>query len=205
MQACRTREPFIAPICPGRLPKAKRVAGLSILLIGSPPQPKDHVCFSVFNIVYGGEHPTRPDLNRPVDAFFHVALAAGWFGGVSPFPFSPASVITRRVAFPKNGTMTDPSRRHPSDMVRPVLYGPRDWNGIHGYLFLAPPESLGGLYGNHLVYLWHANGADYIFSLHAWEPLAQAAMTLHSLINTIPSDQPHVHAPPGCREVKDGQ
>jgi hypothetical protein len=83
----------------------------------------------------------------------------------------------------------------------PVAFGRRRWNGIDGYLFLAPPEELGGLFGNHLVYYWEARGVDYVFSLHAWEPLTHTAATLHALINTISPTQPPRHTPPGCRAL----
>ena len=189
-KACAAQK-LIRPICPGLIPKTPHVAGMTLRVIQAKPSLKNRVCFAEFNLVVGGESPHNPERNRPSHSFFHVALAAGWFGSTSPFPFPQSEVTHRTGEHLRNGEMYD-------QRDRPISFGQRDWNGISGYLFLAPPEELGGLFGNHLVYYWESRGVNYIFSLHSWEPLTQAVATLHRLLDTIPSQQPPGHTPMGC-------
>jgi hypothetical protein len=185
---------LIRPICPTKLLATPQIAGLSLRVVNSILSFKRHVCYAEFNVLIGGESPLHPRQNQPSHTFFHIALAAGWFGSFSPFPF-PVSLVTHPGGVAIHDGIMDTKR------ATPVAFGHRRWNGIDGYLFLAPPEALGGLFGNHLVYYWEARGADYVFSLHGWEPLTHAVATLHALINTIPPTQPPRHAPPGCRAL----
>ncbi len=105
-----------------------------------------------------------------------------------PVPF-PISQITHQTGRPITDGLMFLNRLHP------IAFGQRHWNGISGYLFLAPPEELGGDFGNHLVFFWESNGTNYVFSLHGWEPLTRAAATLHSLIDMIQPAQPRDSPP----------
>jgi hypothetical protein len=71
-------------------------------------------------------------------------------------------------------------------------FGQVRWAGHNGHLVLAPPLINGGELGDHLIYRWHSQGIDHIFSVHAWEPLLDAVSTLKLTISsTAPHDAEH--------------
>jgi hypothetical protein len=41
--------------------------------------------------------------------------------------------------------------------------------------------------GNHLVFRWREGRREYVVSLHAWEPLTEAAATLKAIVASTPA------------------
>jgi hypothetical protein len=120
----------------------------------------------VFNLEHGGEWPGKPERNR-APATAHVVLVAGRIGAISPSGDPPC----RRTEALRDGVM----RRTRRDVV---CFGAARAGRRRGDLFLAPSYPLGGMIGNHLVFRWREAGRRYSLSLHAWEPLTEAAATL---------------------------
>jgi hypothetical protein len=65
---------------------------------------------------------------------------------------------------------------------RSLAFGVVRWKGRLGQLLLAPSYPRGGLLGNHLLFRWRAGDRDYVLSLHAWEPLTEALVTLRAVV-----------------------
>lgn len=60
------------------------------------------------------------------------------------------------------------------------------WAGSAGSVVLAPSYPDGGFHHDHVAFRWTDNGVDYIVSLHAWAPLAEAKATLRAIVASIP-------------------
>ena len=126
---------------------------------------------ATFNLERGAPSPDRPERNRPPRAAHLLVVgghversASGVFDGV------------HRAAL-RDGLM----RRQ---RQRPLDLGPRAWRGRHGRLLLAPGFPIGGMHGDHLVYRWRESGREHAVSLHAWEPLTEAAATLGAIVRS---------------------
>jgi hypothetical protein len=65
---------------------------------------------------------------------------------------------------------------------RSLFFGRVRWNGLAGDLLLAPGYPLGGMLGNHLIFDFRRAGDRYAVTLHAWEPLPDAAATLRAIV-----------------------
>jgi hypothetical protein len=63
----------------------------------------------------------------------------------------------------------------------PISFGLLDVGDTRALLFLAPPYPTGGYLGNHLVLVWKVPRGRRAVSLHAWEPLTEAAATLRRM------------------------
>lgn len=63
-----------------------------------------------------------------------------------------------------------------------VSFGRVRWRAREGVLFLAPPFLYGGQLGDHLVFEWDDRGERFLYSLHAWKPLADTAATLKKMV-----------------------
>jgi hypothetical protein len=130
--------------------------------------------FDLFNLERGGEYPGQPELNRP-PRMAHLVIAGGEVERSAPvFDL----VHARRVRL-RYGLMR--SRRD-----RTLSFGRVRWKGLTGDLFLAPSYPRGGMLGNHLVFRWSAE-RRYVVSLHAWEPLTEAAATLRAIVASTPA------------------
>jgi hypothetical protein len=164
---CR-RSQLLAPICPRLVPRVRApyLAHLSSGLTG--PRPLD-----VFNLERGGEWPEHPERNRP-PAMAHLVLAAGNVRGLAPIW--------------SQGVRRERLRDELMRERRPYLlrFGPVRWAGRKGWLELAPPYLRGGMLGNHLIFRWTHRGREYLVSLHAWEPLTEAAETLRRIVASTP-------------------
>jgi len=138
-------------------------------------------CFGIpvdsFNAQYGGEDPANPTRNRP-PRMAHVVAFAGRLDSDRGSAFSFRWPPERSQPPPLgNGFLREKERVA-------IYFGHRIW-GRRGELVLAPPYGPGGQMGNHLIFRWRANGADYAISLHGWEPLKETAATLRAMVESI--------------------
>lgn len=166
---CR-KAPLLRPACPTRAPKV-RAAYLS-RLSRSPQGPS--VQPILFDLERGGEDPRRPYRNRP-PFMAHVTVEAGALERGDPFEH-PLEGVTVRL----RAGLLDRKR------TKAVFFGRYEWGGRRGVVFLAPPFLYGGQLGNHLTFRWRYSGTAYLVSLHAWEPLPDAAHTLRAIVLSTP-------------------
>lgn len=153
---CR-KSPRLAPICPVRVPRV-RAPYLSHLSEGTSN--------ALFNLERG-----VPGNAPPLGA--HVTVGAGEVERSDPFEHPDRSV---QPVGPSD-SLLDKKRQ------TAVSFGPVTWGGHEGVLFLAPPVLQGGQLGDHLVYEWGEGSERFVYSLHAWKPLADTAATLKAIIN----------------------
>lgn len=160
----RCRSAFVLrPVCPRLVPK---VPGFLV----SGPTGGRSAGFTVFDLQHGAPHEQQPRLNRP-PAVLHLTIVAGRSPNslVGPYPGSKATSTLR------NSVETGTRRK-------PLVFGLRRWGGHTGVLFLAPSYPFGGQIGGHLTFWWRKHGYGYVISLHAWEPLTQAARVLRTIV-----------------------
>lgn len=164
------RSELLRAACPRLVPRVRAAyqSHLSVAPSG------DRRRLDIFNLERGGEYPGQPERNRP-PRMAHLVIAGGEVEGSAPvFDLLQA----RRVRL-RNGLMR-------MQRVRTLSFGRVRWKGLTGDLFLAPSYPRGGMLGNHLVFRW---GSDrrYVVSLHAWEPLVEAAATLKAIVASTPA------------------
>lgn len=126
----------------------------------------------IFNLERGGEYPAEPERNRP-PRMAHLVIAGGEVERSAPV-FD--HFIGARL---RDGLMRQ-------QRARSLSFGRVRWHGLRGDLFLAPSYPRGGMLGNHLVFRW-GSVPRYVVSLHAWEPLTEAAATLKAIIASTPA------------------
>lgn len=166
LEHCR-RSALIRPACPQLVPRVG-APYLSHLArdVARPSQ------LAVFNLERGGENPADPRRNRP-PRMAHLVIAAGDVWRLAPV----WSLGTRRSRV-EDGAMAR-TRSHT------LAFGRRTWGGRTGRLYLGPPYgSNGGMLGNHLIFRWRDGEVDYVISLHAWEPLTEAASVLRRIVES---------------------
>lgn len=163
---CR-RSALLRPACPRLVPRV-RAAYLSRLatnLLGRGSAQR----LAAFGLERGGEDLSRPERNRPPRTA-HLEIAAGEVGALSTAAFAPP-----RRARLRNGLLL-------VDRARSLDLGPWRVAMRRGRLLLVPASPPGGALGNHLVFRWREDGVDLVVSLHAWEPLREAASTLRAVV-----------------------
>lgn len=165
---------LVRPACPTLVPRV----GAAFLshLYAAPAPPKWQ--FHSFGLERGGEWPGRPERNRP-PRMAHIDIVAGRVEGSAHGVFDYGDTV---VAL-RNGLM----RR---DRMRSLYFGRVWWAGRAGDLLLAPAHPRGGVHGNHLIFRWGQGGVDFAVSLHAWEPLREAAATPRTIVESIPPTAP---------------
>ncbi len=163
------RSGLLRPVCPHLVPRvaAPYLSNLSVELAGGP-------VLDVFNLERGGEVPGHPERNRP-PRMGHVVAVAGNVERLASF-HEPRGARREPV---RDGLMRRPR-------AVPVSFGRVRWGGRVGALYLMPPFPGGGVLGNHLVFSWGRPGRPYALSLHAWEPLTEAAATLERMVESLP-------------------
>jgi len=124
---------------------------------------------ATFNLERGGEYRDAPERNRP-PRMAHLVVVGGHVERSAAGVFDNL----RHVAL-RDGLM-----RRARD--RSLGLGTMRWSGHAGQLLLAPSYPRGGMLGNHLVFRWRTGRRDYALSLHAWEPLTEAAATLRAVV-----------------------
>jgi len=165
------RSALLRPVCPRSVPRVRfYLSHLSVELrgLGGP-------VLDVFGMESGGEYPGRPRLNRP-PKMAHVVVAVGDVAGLSPRAVPRGD---RREAL-RDGIL----RR---ERKAAVSFGRVRWAGREGVLFLAPSFPTGGFLGNHLNFVWRERGMQHTLSLHAWEPLTEAAAMLRTMVERLPT------------------
>ena len=126
---------------------------------------------ATFNLERGAPYPDQPERNRPPRAA-HLLVVGG------------------HVERSASGVFDDLGRASLRDGLlrrqrqRSLDLGPRAWRGREGRLLLAPAFPNGGMHGNHLIYRWRESGREHAVSLHAWEPLTEAAATLGAIVRS---------------------
>lgn len=53
-------------------------------------------------------------------------------------------------------------------------------------MVLAPSFPTGGIDGDHVIFRWSEDDAEYAVSIHAWDPLSDSIEMLRSVIASIP-------------------
>lgn len=159
------RSSRLRTICPTRVPlvRAPYLSHLS----RDPLRPTGSL--DVFDLERGGEDPEHPERNRP-PRMAHIGILAGDTEMIGPWlePWDePAFALRYGLLKAKRD--------------EPVSFGLVTWGKTRGLLFLAPPFPTGGYLGNHLVFVWKTGAASKAVSLHAWEPLTEAAATLRAI------------------------
>jgi hypothetical protein len=161
LEHCR-RSPLLSTICPTYVPRVN--APYLSHLARDPARALGEM--HVFNLERGGEDPQRPETNRP-PRMAHIGLLAGDTERIAPWrePWGrPARPL-------RNGVLSLPRSQ-------PISFGLVRVGDTRALLYLAPPYPTGGYLGNHLVLSWRTNDGGRAVSLHAWEPLTEAAATL---------------------------
>lgn len=168
LRAC-TRSRLLRSACPRLVPAARYDprSGISDARVfrTKPGLPE------TFNLQSGGEDPRQPWRNRP-PRMAHVVLVGATSTEAFEFGLEPGSS-------PREGLIRIPRRNG-------LALGRATWGGRSGRLVLAPPFPLGGIDGNHLVFLWRERSVRYRVSLHAWEPFPETVATLRRIVESIP-------------------
>ncbi len=124
----------------------------------------------------------NPKTRRP--SFTHLVVYAGDLGGPkgfqthahSAFPFDWPDLSSARPLIdglsPHRGTGA-------------IAFGRYKFGDVEGELVLAP--AMQAMDGDHLIYRWRSGQHEYAVSLHAWEPLTEAASTLRAIVAAVPA------------------
>lgn len=70
--------------------------------------------------------------------------------------------------------------------ARAVFLQEAAWANRNGSLIVAPSYEWGGFHANHIAFRWSRGATDYVVSLHAWKPLAEARASLKAIVTSIP-------------------
>jgi hypothetical protein len=161
---CR-KAALLRAACPRAVPRV-RAAYLNHLAVEGEGTRS---ALATFNLERGASDPKRPDRNRP-PRMAHVLVVGGNVEGSAAGVFDGV-----RHAALRNGLMR-------GARTRSLDLGPVGWAGHEGRLLLAPSYPHGGMHGDHLIFRWNAGRREYLLSLHAWEPLTEAAATLRRMV-----------------------
>lgn len=159
------RSALLRRLCPTRVPRVRApyLSHLARDLLGSSGR------LDVFGLERGPPDPEHPERNRP-PRMAHIGLLAGDTERNSSWlePWNePASAL-------RDGLLK-------TNRAEPLSFGLVSWGNARGLLFLAPAYPTGGYLGDHLVFVWKAGTVRKAVSLHAWEPLTEAAATLRAM------------------------
>jgi hypothetical protein len=155
LSPCR-RSARLRNICPVLVPRV-RTPYLSHLSDGEP--------FALFDLERGlpGHAPPRGA---------HITVGAGDVERIDPFEHPNA---TEEAAALADHVLLAERREA-------VSFGRVRWGAHEGVLFLAPPFLYGAQLGDHLVFEWGEGDERFLYSLHAWKPLADTAATLKKMV-----------------------
>jgi hypothetical protein len=154
---------LLAEACPTRAPRISRDAsGFRFADAGDPRGRYD-----VVSVEWSGPYPGLTPRNAP-PRFAHIVVVGGDVDLALSFRWPTQK--------PAHERTPDDKRTTPLLLARP------SWRGVDGTLVLAPSFPRGGIHGDHLVYRWRQENADYALSLHAWTPLDEAVATLRAVV-----------------------
>jgi len=125
-------------------------------------------------------------LNRKTrrPSFVHLVIYAGDLGGPKGFQtHSHSAFLFEWPALSSARALVDglPSHRG----TEAIAFGRRRFGEVEGELVLAP--AIQAMDGGHLIFRWRSGQVEYAISLHAWEPLTEAAATLRALVAAVPA------------------
>lgn len=161
---CR-RSVLLRAACPSRVPRVRAEYLNHLAVEGEGTR----FALATFNLERGGEYPGRHDRNRP-PRMAHIVIVGGNVERIA------AGVFERPRRLRLDNGLLDRERARSLDL------GSARWAGRSGRLLLAPSFPRGGMLGNHLVFRWRGRQREYVVSLHAWEPLTEAAATLKAVV-----------------------
>ena len=172
------RSRLLRPACPRRLPAAYRYTNSLC------PAGKRGCLFPERIDMFNIESLRSPNRIRRRPSFVHLVVYAGDLGGPkgfqshahSAFPFDWPHVSSAQA-------LMDGISRH--RRAEAVALGRRRFGAVRGELVLAPATQ--AMDGGHLIFRWHSGQREYAVSLHAWEPLTEAAATLRTVVATVPA------------------
>jgi hypothetical protein len=163
----------LVPLAPEKLSRCRRSAQLrNICPVLVPPVGgaylsylSDEGPFALFDLERGlpGHAPPRGA---------HITIVAGDVERIDPFEHPTA---TEEAAVLADYVLVDERREA-------VSFGRVRWGAREGVLFLAPPFLHGGQLGDHLIFEWDEGDERFLYSLHAWKPLADTAATLKKMV-----------------------
>jgi len=173
-----TRSRLLRPACPRRLLAADRYTSSFC------PAGKRGCLFREGIDMFTVESRRRRDRNMRRPAFVHLVVYAGDLGGPkgfqrharSAFPFDWPSLASARA-------LVDGLSPHKG--TEAIAFGHRRFGEVEGELVLAP--EIQAMDGGHLIFRWRSGRVEYAISLHAWEPLTEAAATLRALVAAVPA------------------
>ena len=192
LRVCRVLR-LIRRVCPHAVPEAPYATATAPRVFrGVSGAGAIAVCLDAVN------RGTRPTSDRCVSEIF--GIEAGHPTGPGPRGSKPPSYV-HLLFYARRSSLTQSPRMFPfawprrpraaaergllaRHRVGPVFLGTRDWGGRTGDLVLAPRFPFGGEMGNHLIFMSREGGANYAFSLHAWEPFPRTVVTLRAIVES---------------------
>jgi hypothetical protein len=148
-------------LCPATILVPRAHVSPPLTFLPGPTGPT----FYEFNAIYGSPSSgvTKPQTHTPKQ-FFHFGFAGGKFrNGQVAFDY------------PLGNTDTTSARR----------LGPANLAGIHGTLWIGRPWPLGGIWGGHLMFIWHHGPYRYLATLHTWLPRNQPRRVLARILQSL--------------------
>jgi hypothetical protein len=131
----------------------------------SVPAPSLRRHYYELDVEYGSPSSGvgKPQTHTP-RRFFHFGLAGGRF-------------TDGEVAFdyPLGNSGERSARR----------IGPATLGGIHGTLWMGRLWPAGGIWGGHLMFIWHRGPYRYLATLHTWRPLSQPRRVLGRIVASL--------------------
>jgi hypothetical protein len=150
-------------LCPAQILVPPARVRPALAFHAGPVDPRGR--FYELNITYGAPSSGmgNPQTRTP-RRFFHFGLAGGRF-------------TNDQVAF--DYRLGDSEERSARRIGAAVL------SGIRGNLWMGRRWPAGGIWGGHLIFVWHRGRYRYLATLHTWLPLTQPRQVLARLIGSL--------------------
>jgi hypothetical protein len=150
-------------LCPGTILVPRGTVSPGLAFYAGPIDRRGR--FYELNATHGSPSSgvAKPQTHTP-RLFFHFGLAGGQF-------------TNGQVAF--NYRLGDTGERS----ARRI--GPAVLAGIRGTLWMGRRWPAGGIWGGHLMFIWHRGRDRYVATLHTWRPLTQPRHVLARIIRSL--------------------
>lgn len=152
-------------LCPGTIlvPPATLIPRIAV--DGAALAPRLRRRYYELDMSYGSPSSgvRKPQTHTP-RRFFHFGLAGGRF-------------TNGEVAF--DYLLGNSGERSARRIGRAVL------GGIHGTLWMGRLWPAGGIWGGHLMFIWHRGPYRYLATLHTWRPLSQPRRVLGRIVASL--------------------
>lgn len=136
-----------------------------------------------------GSGPYRDPSDNEPPGFVHVVVQ----GGDLSDAFETFMYSTMKSFEPRDGLMGSDERERRAALGQMgqtpmgLFLGTETWDGLTGEIVLAPPfTAVDSIHADHVMFVWHVSGLDYVLSLHAWEPFTQSVATLRAVVASLP-------------------